>query len=93
MGQIGYYTGLKVLDYWGVTDPYIAHLNVPLSGRGLPGHEKGNRAYLIAQRPTYVVFGFDQRRPPLGYSYREFIVEGRRWGLLLRDDYDSETPR
>jgi hypothetical protein len=85
IGQIGYYTGLRVLDYWGVIDPHIARLRSNQFEAGVPGHEKTDLQYLMQKKPTYIVFGFDYRDPPEGYSSWEFTVENRRWRVLKRN--------
>ncbi len=52
-GYIPFYTGLPTVDMMGLNDLHIAHMDVPL-GSGLPGHEKADPAYVLAQRPAYI---------------------------------------
>jgi hypothetical protein len=56
IGAVGYFSGMKVFDMAGLTDPYIAHEpfdpNYVLSAR--PGHEKGDGRYILSKRPNYI---------------------------------------
>lgn len=56
IGAIGYYSDMKVFDMVGLVDPVIAHepfdLNYVSSWR--PGHDKGDGAYILSKRPTYI---------------------------------------
>lgn len=82
IGQIAYYSGLRVLDYWGVTDPHIARARAADSGASAPGHGKTDLPYLLRQKPTYIIFGVDAKNPPAGYSLHEIRVQDRRWIVL-----------
>jgi hypothetical protein len=54
-GIIPYYSERYTIDMLGLTDLHIAHLPIPL-GRGIPGHEKSDDAYVLNRNPDYVVF-------------------------------------
>jgi len=58
IGQLGWDSGLYTLDFFGLTDPRIAHLAVAGMGRGKPGHEKFDLAYSLDRRPTWIVMPF-----------------------------------
>ena len=67
IGVIGYYSGMKIYDIYGIVDPEIAHLsqtNIPL-GWGLPAHEKTNAAYIFSKTPTYYMFSRDLHKEPV----------------------------
>ena len=59
IGAISYYSGLKVDDYHGLVDPYIAHLEPKNLGKGFPGHEKKDFIYTISKNPTFLMFNRD----------------------------------
>jgi hypothetical protein len=54
IGLLKYYTNRRVIDLVGLADAHIAHRSVPHMGRGLPGHEKYDADYVLAQRPAYI---------------------------------------
>jgi len=58
IGAIGFYSGMRVLDFNGIVDPHIAHLPIDPQDRGLhlPGHEREATAYIFSLEPTYYVF-------------------------------------
>ena len=61
IGSCGYYTGLRIIDVYGIIDPAVAHRSVPNLGRGKAGHEKhAGTAYVLAKKPTYVKYGYIQ---------------------------------
>lgn len=84
VGQIAYYSKMKVLDFWGVTDPHIARLRVAATNGIAPAHEKTDLAYLLEQKPRYIIFGVDPKNPPPGYALGEIRGNGRRWLILQR---------
>ncbi|MGD8860806.1 MAG: hypothetical protein PVI30_12420 [Myxococcales bacterium] len=87
VGMVGYYSGLTIIDMYGLTDHHIARL--PTRGRGRPGHERRDSlAYLRAR-------GVDiARRVPPPAPYRDLArirlgedTGGRHWYLM---HYDTE---
>lgn len=84
VGQIAYYSRMKVLDYWGVTDRHIARMRVAEMNGSAPAHEKTDLAYLLGQKPRYIIFGVDAKNPPPGYALTEIRGDGRRWLILQR---------
>jgi hypothetical protein len=48
IGMLGYYSGLTIIDFHGLTDRHIAHR--PLAQRGRPGHEKEPELEYLQQR-------------------------------------------
>ena len=55
-GATPYYSKLYTIDMLGLTDLHIAHLPGRL-GHAIAGHEKYDSDYIIARKPTYIVFG------------------------------------
>ncbi len=51
-GVIPYYAGLPTIDMWGLSDKHIARVRNPNQGKGMPGHEKTDPAYVFARQPT-----------------------------------------
>lgn len=68
-GIVPYYSGLYATDMLGLVDEHIAHVHVPDMGHGQAGHEKGDLAYVLSRRPTWIFDGWltqnQQSRPPL----------------------------
>ncbi|MCP4602185.1 MAG: hypothetical protein GY847_16995 [Proteobacteria bacterium] len=55
-GAIPYYSKLKSHDFFGLTDPVLAHKDLPIGGK-LPGHEKTNLMGQIRRlKPDVVMF-------------------------------------
>lgn len=48
IGMLGYYSGLPIIDCYGLTDRHIAHQ--PIAQRGRPGHEKQAELGYLQQR-------------------------------------------
>jgi len=59
IGSAGLYANLRVIDYYGVIDSYVAHQDVATLGRGKPGHEKtADVEYVLSRRPKYIKWGY-----------------------------------
>lgn len=59
IGCAGMYTKARVIDYFGVIDPNIAHQDLPSLGRGKAGHEKtASFQYVMDQRPRFMKWGY-----------------------------------
>jgi len=56
IGAVSYYSNLRIFDFYGTVDPYIAHQKRENLGKGFAGHEKVNFTYILAKRPTYIMF-------------------------------------
>lgn len=54
-GELPYYSRLRTIDLFGITQPTIAHMEVPHMGQGTPGHEKFGLGFVLAQRPDYII--------------------------------------
>ena len=50
-GVVPYYSGLPTIDMWGLSDLHIARREMPHMGRGMPGHEKSDPAYVFERQP------------------------------------------
>jgi hypothetical protein len=57
IGQLAYYSEFVTHDMLGITDPHIAHLDMPGMGRGVPGHEKFDVAYTLGVIKPDVIVG------------------------------------
>jgi hypothetical protein len=53
-GAVPYYAGIVTYDALGLNDKHIARQPVS-PGTWAFGHEKGDAAYLLAQKPTYII--------------------------------------
>ncbi|MGQ9926550.1 MAG: hypothetical protein ACUVS4_06720 [Chloroflexaceae bacterium] len=54
-GAVAFYGQRMAIDMYGLTDRYIARLQIAGMGEGLPGHEKRDPGYVLNERrPTYV---------------------------------------
>jgi hypothetical protein len=59
IGSSGLYANLRVIDYYGVIDAYVAHQDVAALGRGKAGHEKTAEVpYVLSRRPDYIKLGY-----------------------------------
>jgi hypothetical protein len=60
-GSTPYYApGLRYLDMLGLNDAHIARRDtstIRIRGQLLPGHAKGDGAYVLAERPDYIILG------------------------------------
>ena len=74
-GSIPYYSRLKTIDMLGLNDLHIAHRAIPDLGKGNPGHEKGDGAYVLSRRPDYIHLGssLGSIRPDHGFLSDEEI--------------------
>ena len=92
-GAIPYYSGAPTVDLLGLTDRYIARLDVEGMGMGVAGHEKRDPEYVLnVRKPTYIpalwveYFGGAQALEWAGLYARETIVTryGRRLAIWRR---------
>jgi len=54
-GAIPYYAGIETIDVLGLNDKHIARTKVTGPITDAFGHEKGDGAYVLSKRPTYLV--------------------------------------
>jgi hypothetical protein len=54
-GELAYYSRLRTIDLFGITQPAIAHMDVPGMGQGTPGHEKFGLGFVLSQQPEYII--------------------------------------
>ncbi len=88
-GVVPYISRLSTLDMLGLSDYHIAHTVVAL-GDGLPGHEKTDPAYILAQHPTYIAVGMSKvtsgGRPGRGLDLPGFDAQYTRVALVQMTD-------
>lgn len=84
-GVVPYISRLSTLDMLGLSDFHIAH-TVKATGDGLPGHEKTDPAYILAQHPTYIAVGMSKvtsgGRPGRGLDLPGFDAQYTRVALV-----------
>ena len=84
-GTVPLISRLPTLDMLGLSDYHIAH-TVKATGDGLPGHEKTDPAYILAQRPTYIAVGMSKvtsgGRPGRGLDLPGFDALYQRVALV-----------
>lgn len=97
IGAVAYYSGLRAYDMLGLTDRHIAHRQMPAMGQGMAGHEKHDGAYILSQRPTFLLLGnIDITPTPRDLSQRPFIVltnpniAEREQDILGADSLDAD---
>lgn len=54
-GLIPFYSGRYTIDMFGLTDPHIAHLDVPITEQSIVAHEKADPRYILERRPDFIV--------------------------------------
>jgi len=54
IGAFGYFSGKKIIDILGLTDKYVAHLNIR-TGKRTVGHEKFDYAYVLRKKPHIIL--------------------------------------
>ncbi|MGB5288745.1 MAG: hypothetical protein WBN42_09665, partial [Ignavibacteriaceae bacterium] len=97
IGAIAYYSGLKVYDYHGLVDPYIAHLEIENLGKGFPGHEKKDFVYTLSRKPTFLMFNREltvqKAEVPVYPEEIKAIIESEYElaSVWLRDDLNNES--
>jgi hypothetical protein len=65
VGFIGYYTGLRIIDAWGLNDVHIAHLRVDPNPHAGFAHDKQDWLYILTLRPDYIFTFRPEATPPL----------------------------
>lgn len=91
-GFLPYYSSVRVIDMWGLTDLVIARS--PDAGEGWSGHLRSNPGYLVERRPLY--FLMTPRRGPARVRPRQLgRLEVERQVLALpsfRKHYELVQP-
>ncbi len=104
-GSVPYFSGLRSIDMLGLNDAYIAHMSVRGMGRGVPGHEKFDPAYVYAKSPTWIATWLDREgraaslgmyRWPEVHDYRLTMVvqaqdPSRPWMQLADSHYAPQS--
>ena len=55
IGAVGYFSGMNVIDYYGLTEPRIARMAKKTFGENFPGHEKTDIDFILSKNPTYLM--------------------------------------
>ena len=55
IGAVGYYSGMDVIDYYGLTEPHIARMAKKTFGENFPGHEKTDIDFILSKKPNYLM--------------------------------------
>jgi hypothetical protein len=91
-GVIPYFTGRQAVDFFGKSDPRIAHLPPDLSGAvswagmfSVPGHNKYDLEYsIMTLQPTYIEAAHSGRQDLTEWARNHYVeVTFRRTSLLL----------
>jgi hypothetical protein len=57
IGAVAYYSKRPIIDMLGLADKHIARRILPGVGKGRPGHEKGDGAYVLSRKPDIILMG------------------------------------
>lgn len=83
IGVIGYLADFSVLDFHGLVDVHIARAPIQQHQRSaLTGHQREDYPYLLAKKPTYIMFGRELTRNP---DDIERFAPPEAWRLAQRD--------
>ncbi len=99
-GIIPFYSGLETIDLVGLNDRHIARTEATGLGRGEPGHEKHNSAYVLQRRPDLLFLGACRLMPRkltaedlLNYYWLYgVLVPGNREMLMLDEFKTNYSP-
>lgn len=76
IGVIGYESGRRLLDTFGLTDAEIGRMKVDWMGHASAGHEKGDAASVLRRAPDLIVF--DRAfLAPRELGLEEFLAQAR----------------
>lgn len=84
IGAISYYSDLHIYGFHGIVDPHIAHQKPRDLGKGFPGHEKHDYAYILENKPTYFMFTRNLEEKPCDFPSED----PPDITALLRRDYE-----
>lgn len=54
-GLIPFYSGRYAIDMFGLTDLYIAHLEITITKQSIVAHEKYDPRYILQRKPDYII--------------------------------------
>jgi arabinofuranosyltransferase len=90
IGAVGYYSGMNVIDYYGLTEPRIARMAKKTFSENFPGHEKTDIDFILSKKPNYLMGykRFSSNR--VGWDHPMFesqYIKGdmKRRALIARD--------
>jgi hypothetical protein len=82
IGAVGYYSGMDVVDYYGLTEPKIARMAKKTFGENFPGHEKTDVDFILSKKPTYLM------------GYKRFSASRVKWDHpMFESQYIKGDPR
>jgi arabinofuranosyltransferase len=82
IGAVGYYSGMNVIDYYGLTEPHIARMTKKTFGENFPGHEKTDIDFILSKNPTYLM------------GYKRFSTNKVAWDHpMFESQYIKGDPR
>jgi hypothetical protein len=57
IGSVGFFSGMPIVDVYGIVDPEIARSEARLAGEAtlLPGHQRSNADLIFARKPDYIL--------------------------------------
>ena len=90
IGAVGYYSGMNVIDYYGLTEPHIARMAKKTFGENFPGHEKTDIDFILSKKPNYLMGYKRFSSTRVGWEHPMFesqFIKGdvKRRALIARD--------
>ncbi len=55
VGVFGYYMPNRIIDFWGLNDPVIAHRKIPPSAHSRFAHDKFDLYYTLSLHPDFII--------------------------------------
>lgn len=84
IGRFGYYSGLPILDIFGLVDPAVSRNRIRVDGgTPKPGHQRSNADYVLGREPDYILIPkeIDSNRPTASpavvaiWNHPDFLAE------------------
>ena len=90
IGAVGYYSGMNVIDYYGLTEPHIARMKIKTFNENFPGHEKTDIDFILSKKPNYLMGYKRFSSTRVGWDHPMFESQyikgdGQRKALIARD--------
>ena len=90
IGAVGYYSGMNVIDYYGLTEPHIARMANKTFNDNFPGHEKTDIDFILSKKPNYLMGYKRFSGTRVGWDHPMFETQyikgdGQRRALIARD--------